>query len=131
MTIDALTEADVEQLPLDHRARSRLAAALHQRRRCLARWHATAGVVDRSDGSGDPRLRSVLAQVGVNNYQLALDCCAPTFVLLQLGPDRGGANLVLVDEPAYAGSSALADYAPDSLRLGEAQRQAAALRRLF
>lgn len=61
VTLEALTEAGVEQLPLDHRARVRLATALHQRRRCLARWHATAGVVDRSDGSGDPRLRSVLA----------------------------------------------------------------------
>lgn len=34
----------------------------------------------------------------------------PTFVLLQLGPARGDANLVLIDEPSYAGSSALADY---------------------
>ena len=55
----------------------------------------------------------------------------PTFVVLQLGPTRGNATIVLVDHPSYAHASTLAEYKPNNMHVGEAQKQAAAIRRLF
>ncbi|CAL6084832.1 Conserved_hypothetical protein [Hexamita inflata] len=130
MSAECLEQIGCQFLPVTHQTKVKLVSALHQKRRALARWHAISQVIDRSEQTNNPKLKSIYGQVGSNNYQIGLDCCQTTAVLIQLGPERDYSQILLVDIPSYANESAISEYTP-SLELFDVQKQSASIKHLL